>query len=67
MCQDLIENEKRESVGGIEQLNKKEIMTFEEKEKYKYLRILGVDIIKQAGMNEKILKKRVPPKNKKVS
>ena len=42
---------------GIELLNKVKIRTLEEKEAYKYLRILEADIIKQRDIKEKNLKR----------
>ena len=51
-----VDNEKRgkETIEGIELLNKERIQMYGEKENYKHLGILEVDTIKQAEMKEKI-------------
>ena len=48
---------KRETMERIEQPNQESIRMLEEKENYKYLEILEVNIIKQTKMKEKIRKK----------
>ena len=48
-----MKNDKRKNVEGKEQQKQEKIWTLGEKENYKYLGILEVDIIKQVKMKEK--------------
>ena len=48
----IMKSRKRQITGGKELLNQERIRTLEEKENYKYLGILEVDIIKQADINK---------------
>ena len=62
----ILKSGKRHIAEGIELPNQGKIRTLREKEDYKCLRIMGADIIKQAKMKEKILK-RVSQENEKTT
>ena len=52
----IMKSEKRKIAEGKELPNQKSTRTFEEKENFKYLRILEADTIKQTEMKEKVRK-----------
>ena len=54
-----MKNGKRLSTNGMELTRQEKIRTLEEKETYKYLRILEADTIKQVKMNEKYKKEYI--------
>ena len=52
----IMKSGKRHITNGMELPNQEKIRTLEEKETYKYLRILEVNTIKQVEMKEKLRK-----------